>query len=116
MLPDEVRVPQATIFRIVDGISKDPRTSSLAHSFLTKSIFLSNMSHELPRPLHAVLGFAQLIETGTPPPTPRKRTSAHSANGLFVVINVLLDWSIRPPLRLFRFAALMVASSTVVKM
>ncbi len=30
MFPDDVRVPQATIFRIVEGITKDPRTSSLA--------------------------------------------------------------------------------------
>lgn len=30
MFPDEVRVPQATIFRIVEGITRDPRTSSLA--------------------------------------------------------------------------------------
>lgn len=30
MFPDEIKVPQATIFRIVEGITKDPRTSSLA--------------------------------------------------------------------------------------
>lgn len=36
---------------------------------LAKSQFLSSMSHELRTPLNAILGFAQLIEAGTPPPT-----------------------------------------------
>ncbi|WP_188661207.1 hybrid sensor histidine kinase/response regulator [Arenimonas soli] len=35
-----------------------------------KSEFLSNMSHELRTPLNAVLGFAQLIKSGSPSPTP----------------------------------------------
>jgi PAS domain S-box-containing protein len=35
-----------------------------------KSDFLSTMSHELRTPLHAILGFAQLMETGAPAPTP----------------------------------------------
>ena len=34
-----------------------------------KSEFLSSMSHELRTPLNAILGFAQLIEGGTPPPS-----------------------------------------------
>ncbi|WP_295587590.1 ATP-binding protein [uncultured Lamprocystis sp.] len=38
-----------------------------------KSEFLSCMSHELRSPLNAVLGFAQLMETGTPPPTPGQK-------------------------------------------
>ena len=37
---------------------------------LAKSEFLSNMSHELRTPLNAILGFAQLLEAGSPPPTP----------------------------------------------
>ncbi len=36
---------------------------------LAKSEFLSSMSHELRSPLNAILGFAQLLETGTPAPT-----------------------------------------------
>jgi len=36
---------------------------------LAKSDFLSSMSHELRTPLSAVLGFAQLIESGSPAPT-----------------------------------------------
>ncbi len=34
-----------------------------------KSDFLSSMSHELRTPLNAILGFAQLLETDTPPPS-----------------------------------------------
>jgi PAS domain S-box-containing protein len=40
---------------------------------LAKSEFLSSMSHELRTPLNAILGFAQLIEAGTPPPTPTQK-------------------------------------------
>jgi PAS domain S-box-containing protein len=37
---------------------------------LAKSEFLSSMSHELRSPLNAILGFAQLLETEAPAPTP----------------------------------------------
>ncbi|MBC7939482.1 MAG: PAS domain S-box protein, partial [Chitinophagaceae bacterium] len=40
-----------------------------------KSDFLSRMSHELRSPLNAVLGFAQLLRSGTPPPTERQQES-----------------------------------------
>jgi len=40
-----------------------------------KSEFLSRMSHELRSPLNAILGFAQLIEAGAPPPTPAQQSS-----------------------------------------
>jgi PAS domain S-box-containing protein len=42
---------------------------------LAKSDFLSNMSHELRTPLGAILGFAQLIESGKPTPTPKQKKS-----------------------------------------
>ena len=42
---------------------------------LAKSEFLSSMSHELRTPLNAILGFAQLLEGGTPPPTTTQRRS-----------------------------------------
>ena len=42
---------------------------------LAKSDFLSSMSHELRSPLNAILGFAQLMETGSPLPTPTQKAS-----------------------------------------
>ncbi len=42
---------------------------------LAKSDFLSSMSHELRTPLSAILGFAQLIESGSPQPTPAQKRS-----------------------------------------
>ena len=42
---------------------------------LAKSDFLSSMSHELRTPLSAILGFAQLIESGSPSPTVSQKKS-----------------------------------------
>ncbi|MHB1141219.1 MAG: hybrid sensor histidine kinase/response regulator [Sulfuricaulis sp.] len=42
---------------------------------LAKSDFLSSMSHELRSPLNAILGFAQLMESGSPLPTPAQKAS-----------------------------------------
>ncbi|HEV7914281.1 MAG TPA: ATP-binding protein, partial [Albitalea sp.] len=40
-----------------------------------KSDFLSSMSHELRSPLNAILGFAQLMDSGSPLPTPDQKDS-----------------------------------------
>ncbi|CAH1904049.1 Histidine kinase [Candidatus Nitrotoga sp. HW29] len=62
---------------------------------LTKSNFLSSMSHELRTPLNAILGFAQLIEIGTPTPTPtqmaRLKEILHGGWYLLELINEILD-------------------------
>ncbi len=60
-----------------------------------KSDFLSNVSHELRTPLGAILGFAQLIESGTPAPTPAQKRSVDQIMKagwyLLELINEILD-------------------------
>jgi PAS domain S-box-containing protein len=62
---------------------------------LAKSDFLSSMSHELRSPLNAILGFAQLISSDTPPPTPTQAASIdqilHAGWYLLELINEILD-------------------------
>jgi signal transduction histidine kinase/ActR/RegA family two-component response regulator len=62
---------------------------------LAKSDFLSSMSHELRTPLSAILGFAQLMESGSPPPTAsQKRSIDQILQGgwyLLELINEILD-------------------------
>ncbi len=62
---------------------------------LAKSIFLSRMSHELRTPLNAILGFAQLLEGGTPTPTPtqvvRLNQIIKAGWYLLELINEILD-------------------------
>jgi len=62
---------------------------------LAKSDFLSSMSHELRSPLNAILGFAQLISSDTPPPTPAQAASIdqilHAGWYLLELINEILD-------------------------
>ena len=42
---------------------------------LAKSDFISSMSHELRTPLNGILGFAQLLESDLPPPSPIQKES-----------------------------------------
>jgi PAS domain S-box-containing protein len=62
---------------------------------LAKSDFLSSMSHELRSPLNAILGFAQLINSDSPPPTPAQASSIdqilHAGWYLLELINEILD-------------------------
>jgi PAS domain S-box-containing protein len=65
---------------------------------LAKSDFLSSMSHELRTPLSAILGFAQLLESGSPEPTPMQKRSVdqilQSGWYLLDLINEILDLSL----------------------
>jgi len=65
---------------------------------LAKSDFLSRMSHELRTPLSAILGFTQLIESGTPPPTPLQKRSIDQVLKagwyLLDLINEILDLAV----------------------
>jgi CheY-like chemotaxis protein/two-component sensor histidine kinase len=62
---------------------------------LAKSDFLSSMSHELRTPLSAILGFAQLIESGSPSPTIAQKRSVDQILKagwyLLDLINEILD-------------------------
>jgi len=62
---------------------------------LAKSDFLSSMSHELRSPLNAILGFAQLMDSGLPLPTPNQKDSIgqilQSGWYLLELINEILD-------------------------
>jgi PAS domain S-box-containing protein len=62
---------------------------------LAKSDFLSSMSHELRTPLSAILGFAQLMESDSPPATPSQKASIdqilHAGWYLLQLINAILD-------------------------
>ncbi|MGZ2748964.1 ATP-binding protein [Burkholderia stagnalis] len=60
-----------------------------------KSDFLSSMSHELRSPLNAILGFAQLMASDAPPPTPSQQASIdqilRAGWHLLELINEVLD-------------------------
>ena len=65
---------------------------------LAKSEFLSNMSHELRTPLNAILGFAQLLEAGTPQPTSSQKANVEQILKagwyLLELVNEILDLSV----------------------
>jgi CheY-like chemotaxis protein/two-component sensor histidine kinase len=62
---------------------------------LAKSDFLSSMSHELRTPLGAILGFAQLLESSAPQPSPSQKRSIDQILKagwyLLELINEILD-------------------------
>ena len=62
---------------------------------LAKSNFLSSMSHELRTPLNAILGFAQIMGSDTPLPTPAQKASIdqilQAGWYLLELINEILD-------------------------
>ena len=73
----EAEAQQALLDQILREKNAELQRAKLAaeNANRAKSDFLSRMSHELRTPLGAILGFAQLIESGTPPPTPAQRRS-----------------------------------------
>ncbi len=69
--------------------------SAAERANLAKSDFLSSMSHELRTPLNAILGFAQLMESDSPPPNASQREGIEqileAGSCLLVLINDILD-------------------------
>jgi DNA-binding response OmpR family regulator len=65
---------------------------------LAKSDFLSGMSHELRSPLNAILGFAQLMGTASPPPSDSQQESItqilQAGWHLLKLINEILDLAV----------------------
>jgi CheY-like chemotaxis protein/two-component sensor histidine kinase len=65
---------------------------------LAKSDFLSSMSHELRSPLNAILGFTQLMESSSPPPTDSQKESIaqilQAGWHLLKLINEVLDLAV----------------------
>ncbi|HQS58455.1 MAG: hypothetical protein B7Y56_15810 [Gallionellales bacterium 35-53-114] len=65
---------------------------------LAKSEFLSSMSHELRTPLNAILGFAQLLDAGTPRPTATQNSRLQQIIKagwyLLELINEILDLAV----------------------
>jgi PAS domain S-box-containing protein len=62
---------------------------------LAKSDFLSSMSHELRSPLNAILGFAQVLDSDSPPPSSSQKASIdqilRAGWYLLALINEILD-------------------------
>lgn len=75
----------------------DLKTAKLAaeKANMAKSEFLSRMSHELRTPLNAILGFAQIIASETPAPSPSQKQSVDEILNagwyLLNLINEILD-------------------------
>ena len=80
--------------RRFEGELTTARTTAEAAN-VAKSVFLSNMSHELRTPLSAILGFAQLLDSGAPAPTPPQKKSLdqilRAGWHLLDLINEILD-------------------------
>ena len=80
------------------NVELESAKSAAEQANLAKSEFLSSMSHELRSPLNAILGFAQLINSDSPPPTPSQTASIdqilQAGWHLLKLINEILDLSV----------------------
>ena len=69
--------------------------AALAQAQRSQSAVLGALAHELREPLTVILGFAQLMDDGAPPPTARQRSSLSQIQaagwGLLALINEILD-------------------------
>src|SRR3984957_13633808 len=78
-----------------DNVELERAKAAAEKANLAKSDFLSSMSHELRSPLNAILGFAQLMSSDTPPPTAAQMANIdpilHAGWYLLELINEILD-------------------------
>ncbi|MFI4940096.1 MAG: PAS domain S-box protein [Burkholderiales bacterium] len=79
----------------VNNVELESAKAAAEKANLAKSDFLSSMSHELRTPLNAVLGFAQLMASDMPPPSPAQKLSIdqilQAGWYLLRLINEILD-------------------------
>ena len=93
----QIEAERARLDRVLQDKNNELERATLVaeKANLAKSEFLSSMSHELRSPLNAILGFAQLMESGTPPPTPTQKSSLNQIlqGGWYLLelINEILD-------------------------
>ncbi|TAL89576.1 MAG: PAS domain-containing sensor histidine kinase [Rhodanobacter sp.] len=77
------------------NVELERATAVAEKASLAKSDFLSSMSHELRSPLNAILGFAQLMESDSPPPSTGQMESIaqilQAGWHLLKLINEILD-------------------------
>jgi PAS domain S-box-containing protein len=80
------------------NVELESAKSTAEKANLAKSDFLSSMSHELRSPLNAILGFSQLMDSATPPPTAYQKESIdqilQSGWHLLKLINEILDLAV----------------------
>jgi signal transduction histidine kinase len=76
------------------GEERDARTS-ITESQRLKTRFMAYMSHDLRSPLNAILGFTDLLVTGSDPLNPEQRESLdtvrHAADDLLRLVTQVLD-------------------------
>ncbi|MBK6469205.1 MAG: response regulator [Betaproteobacteria bacterium] len=95
-----VEAEQARLDQALKQSNLDLQAATLAAETANKakSDFLSSMSHELRSPLNAILGFAQLMDSGEPTPTPAQKDSIdqilQAGWYLLELINEILDLSL----------------------
>lgn len=97
-LSEPVAVPRLPIKEANDvGEALLDAARLLEQANRTKADFISRMSHELRTPLNAILGFAQLMEGGSPPPTASQVQSLNEITkagwSLLDQVNVILDYA-----------------------
>jgi PAS domain S-box-containing protein len=80
------------------NVELESAKSAAEKANLAKSDFLSSMSHELRSPLNAILGFAQLLESTSPLPTPSQKANIarilEAGWHLLKLINEVLDLAV----------------------